>query len=161
MFEEPNYFAGGLSPGELARLLSVTDITKSQFAPNSRDKIEQHLIKQRAKAGIQEYDINGEKTVFRCYYRGPNGTMCAAGCLIKDEDYTPDIETQGAWVKNVRKLFPTDIQNSELYNWQMYHDDHCLLDGVCYSYQDWINGFEGASPTKFKELMLAKYGEIA
>jgi len=27
-----------------------------------------------------------------CYYRGDNGTSCAIGCLISDEEYKPEIE---------------------------------------------------------------------
>jgi hypothetical protein len=152
---------GGIAVGELVVMLAETDAGKSTAYMNSRDKIEQHLIQQKAKSGIQEYDSAGNKTVFRCYYRGPNCTMCAAGCLIPDEEYTPDIETQGVWVKGISKLFPSDISNRELYYWQTYHDEFANVDGIHYSYEDWINGFEGASPTKFKELMLAKYGEIA
>lgn len=28
----------------------------------------------------------------RCAYRGDNGDMCAVGCLITDEAYTPNLE---------------------------------------------------------------------
>lgn len=28
----------------------------------------------------------------RCLYRGPDGLMCAVGCLIPDEEYSPSLE---------------------------------------------------------------------
>lgn len=46
------------------------------------DKVRAHLLKQRVKAE----NNNG------CLYRGPNHTKCAVGCLIADEDYSPDME---------------------------------------------------------------------
>lgn len=33
-----------------------------------------------------------------CYYRGPNGTRCAAGLLIKDKDYIPYMEGKSFWI---------------------------------------------------------------
>lgn len=46
------------------------------------DKVVAHLRKQ----GCKSIDADG------CLYRGPDGTMCAAGCLIDDEDYHPFME---------------------------------------------------------------------
>ena len=47
------------------------------------DKVTAHLLKQQVKSYSQEEG---------CMYRGPNGTMCAVGCLIPDEDYRPKFE---------------------------------------------------------------------
>jgi hypothetical protein len=47
------------------------------------DTVAKHLLTQKAKA-LSE---NGT-----CAYRGENGTKCAVGCLISDEDYFPSIE---------------------------------------------------------------------
>ncbi len=52
------------------------------------DTVVAHLRKQ----GRKSYDGR------ICLYRGPNGTKCAAGCLIPDELYTPGIE--GTWWKS-------------------------------------------------------------
>ena len=46
------------------------------------DKIVAHLRAQAAKS------VQG----FSCKYRGPNGTKCAVGCLIPDEQYRPEME---------------------------------------------------------------------
>lgn len=36
-----------------------------------------------------------------CLYRGPDGLMCAAGCLIEDEYYSPKFEGKGAHVGEI------------------------------------------------------------
>lgn len=46
-----------------------------------------HLRKQGEKSGE-----SGQYGAYRCLYRGPNGTKCAAGCLIPDDKYSPDFE---------------------------------------------------------------------
>ena len=53
------------------------------------DKVTTHLLTQNqpAKRVLKSYDNAAE-----CAYRGENGTQCAVGCLIADEDYTPAME---------------------------------------------------------------------
>ena len=51
------------------------------------DKIVNHMLTQNAKA----LDVKGI-----CMYRGEEGRMCAVGCLITDEAYSPDIEKNAA-----------------------------------------------------------------
>jgi hypothetical protein len=46
------------------------------------DKVAKHLLTQNAKSG------DGSNYL----YRGPNGMMCAVGCLIDDKAYRPDFE---------------------------------------------------------------------
>lgn len=50
------------------------------------DKVISHLRKQGVQSGS-----SGD-----CLYRGPNGTMCAVGCLIKDEFYSNELEDMPA-----------------------------------------------------------------
>lgn len=57
------------------------------------DRIIDHFIKQGHRAMNEAED---------CIYRGPNGDMCAIGCLISDEAYTPDLETKPAFAKSVQ-----------------------------------------------------------
>jgi hypothetical protein len=45
-----------------------------------------HLLKQRARS----VSPSG-----RCLYRGPNGTMCAVGVLISDDNYNLRLEGRG------------------------------------------------------------------
>ena len=85
------------------------------------EKIRDHLINQNAKA-LNEYG--------GCRYRGNNGSMCAVGCLITDEVYTPDLEC--ATVSADRIIDALNKSGIELKhntplmfmlrNWQQYHD---------------------------------------
>lgn len=47
------------------------------------DKVATHLATQKV-ASFQRFQ--------GCLYRGPNGTMCAVGCLIPDSMFSPDFE---------------------------------------------------------------------
>jgi hypothetical protein len=47
------------------------------------NKVRDHMLKQNARS-TNVYN--------RCQYRGDNGLMCAAGCLILDEMYRPDMD---------------------------------------------------------------------
>lgn len=50
------------------------------------DTVSVHLLTQNEKS--QESSFYSS-----CLYRGPNGTKCAVGCLIKDEFYQPSRKT--------------------------------------------------------------------
>lgn len=87
------------------------------------ETIRDHLIKQNEQSMSDH---------FGCAYRGPNGSMCAVGCLIKDEHYTDKIEESGVYDKGVRDVvgesLGVDIPiGSPLYvildEWQQYHDE--------------------------------------
>ena len=56
-------------------------------------KVVTHLRKQGDKA--MGRDPLDPEMPAGCMYRGENGTMCAVGCLIRDEVYTSDIEGYG------------------------------------------------------------------
>ncbi len=49
------------------------------------DKVAEHLLTQNKKS----IGLNGG-----CCYRGENGLTCAAGCLIPDDKYSPQMERQ-------------------------------------------------------------------
>lgn len=53
------------------------------------DTVIEHLRKQNAKSQISD----GQREV--CLYRSPEGLKCAAGCLIPDEYYIPEMERNG------------------------------------------------------------------
>ena len=50
------------------------------------DKVSTHLLTQGKKSKSMLTNT--------CLYRGPGGTSCAVGCLIKDEFYTEDLENK-------------------------------------------------------------------
>jgi hypothetical protein len=52
------------------------------------DKVRAHLLAQ----GKRSEQVNGYRPV--CMYRGPDNTKCAVGCLIPDEDYSPEYENK-------------------------------------------------------------------
>lgn len=58
------------------------------------DRVVAHLRAQGRKstAMFEAYGTTRE----RCAYRGSDGSKCAAGVLIRDEDYTPDMENRSA-----------------------------------------------------------------
>ena len=55
------------------------------------DKVASHLITQGVQANHRPL-LNQGDSYPSCAYRGDNGTMCAAGCLIPDEEYKPEFE---------------------------------------------------------------------
>lgn len=57
------------------------------------DKASTHLLTQNAKSLLG---------ISMCRYRADNGLMCAVGCLIKDEFYTPDLERKVSYMKDVQ-----------------------------------------------------------
>jgi hypothetical protein len=76
-------------------LATLKDATEQQVF----DQVVRHMIKQgqRSVAG---------PGVSMCLYRGPEGLMCAAGCLIADDEYQPFFDNGsggggGPWVSLV------------------------------------------------------------
>lgn len=84
------------------------------------DKVALHLLKQNKRS---EESANGA-----CLYRGPNGTMCAVGCLIPDELYDSSTEETSAHYvitgdDRLQKLFEPDVtRNFFLGKLQSIHD---------------------------------------
>lgn len=86
-------------------------------------QVRKHLLTQ----GIQSMiEFHG------CQYRGPDGLKCAAGCLVSDEEYQPEMEGK-VWEYVVhQKIAP--IAHMELISeLQTIHDmkdpaswEHCL-----------------------------------
>ena len=95
------------------------------------DKVAEHLLTQMKRSGQLVY---GE---FECLYRGPNGTACAIGCLIPDEEYSPDMENCSFLVN--QKAFPDEllrkigiVENKGICeDLQSIHDCYEPLDWEC------------------------------
>jgi hypothetical protein len=60
-----------------------------------------HIWQQKVKSAKK---LTKSSCVATCMYRGPNGTKCAIGCLITDEEYDPKMETYG--VSSVLRDYP-------------------------------------------------------
>lgn len=58
-------------------------------------QVRNHLLTQKRKSSLEDDDEE-------CVYRGHDGLKCAAGCLISDEEYLPEMEykTWGAMVQS-------------------------------------------------------------
>lgn len=90
------------------------------------NRVCKHLVKQGKRAAVhyEEWDE------YTCLYRTPDGLMCAAGCLIKDEFYDPSIErrtvTHGtfAYVALVESGIPdNEIVMKFIRSLQICHDE--------------------------------------
>ena len=54
------------------------------------DHVALHLMQQNSKSVIPPTTDNWHDA--KCVYRSPDGKMCAAGCLIADDEYKPHME---------------------------------------------------------------------
>lgn len=67
----------------MVTLKTLPQATKQQIF----DQVATHLLTQNKKSS--KTARNG---TLICLYRGPDGTKCAAGCLISDEEYDTEFE---------------------------------------------------------------------
>ena len=87
------------------------------------DRVSRHLLTQQCKSRTPEWDFKLGR--YRCLYRGPNGTSCAVGCLIPDDQYDPTIEHQGVASTEVQARLPFKADpdtNYLLLSLQQVHD---------------------------------------
>ena len=79
------------------------------------DQVSTHLLTQMERS---TNIING-----MCQYRATSGLKCAVGCLISDDEYRPDMETN-SWVV-LQKDFGIPIAHEGLINHlQKIHDSY-------------------------------------
>jgi hypothetical protein len=78
-----------------------------------KDQIEAHLLKQ-GKRGVSETGA--------CSYRGEGGCMCAAGCLISDDEYSESMESS-TWGTLIHNGFVRTAKHADLIRrYQLIHD---------------------------------------
>jgi len=85
------------------------------------NKVRDHLLTQK----VRSQTLTG--TVPSCLYRGPNGTKCAIGILIKDEFLDPRDNKAALWgiVPTLEKSLETTLSMEEtefLADLQQIHD---------------------------------------
>lgn len=91
------------------------------------DKVARHLILQNARSVKKYSDRGGVMSPPACAYRGEGGLKCAAGCVIPDEVYYPEMEgTLFSYIyateESLQELF--DFRTSVLVGrLQIMHDD--------------------------------------
>lgn len=80
------------------------------------DQVATHLLKQNVRS---IHDRDG------CAYRGVNGTQCAAGCLISDEEYDPVWDKRGyQWCSLVRDQKVPEEHSALIGDLQRVHDNY-------------------------------------
>lgn len=144
---------------------------------NTIDVIAIQLAKQRQRSVMLFTDAAG-RTSPKCGYRGDNGTMCAVGCIIPDELYTPQLESRGTvynvlnqgplqpeWTPDVRDyiygLVP-ELNEDTLYRvldaFQHWHDRETFsgrsISGVSACYQDVLNANPDATDEELKAIIV-------
>jgi len=79
-------------------------------------KMKNFLLAQNAKSEVKNEIEN------RCLYRGPNNTACAVGCLIPDDEYSPEFEAMS--LVRVQESVSTlrDLRFEFLFGAQRVHD---------------------------------------
>lgn len=99
------------------------------------DQIVNHLRKQ----GKPSMDKHGNG----CLYHGPNGLKCAAGCLIADDEYSPEMDNNPADDTTWQYLIDTGVVPSH-FSKLIIHMQH-LHD--LKHHEDWESEFEKAAQT--------------
>lgn len=70
-------------------LVDVTTLTEAQ---DIFDYVAEHLIRQ-GRAAMMPSKLSLRETI--CAYRSEDGCSCAVGCLIADDEYSPNMERMG------------------------------------------------------------------
>ena len=93
------------------------------------DQVVTHLLTQMKQSKSSPNGI--------CAYRGKNGLKCAAGCLIADDEYTPEmdnpnplpnVKVDSNWASQVANgLFPHDHCDLVM-KLQRLHDNNYVCD---------------------------------
>lgn len=60
------------------------------------ETVVRHMFAQGVQSGVAGVS---------CLYRGPNGTSCAVGCLIPDDQYDPKMDNS-SWPTHIRSIAP-------------------------------------------------------
>jgi hypothetical protein len=90
---------------------------------NNTQDLFDHVVNALRKQGVQSKSAYSESPNPRCAYRGDNGTKCAAGHCITDEEYGPEMEGKMASGIPLFEPWPED-QRFLLIDLQRAHDNH-------------------------------------
>lgn len=85
------------------------------------DHVSKHLLSQGCESVKHEEDEKYIRTY--CLYRGPNGTKCAAGCLIDDTEYKVEMENLPWQTLCERRIVPFSHQEL-IVDLQEIHDKY-------------------------------------
>lgn len=104
----------------------MTIITLANLAKATEQQIFDQVVLQMIKQGRRSVLANG-----LCKYRGNDGAMCAAGCLIADDEYKVAFD-QGAgnWDSLVEKKIVPSHHSMLIRKLQICHDFADDIEGV-------------------------------
>lgn len=73
------------------------------------DQVAKHLLTQMKKSVAKRAAESASDSKNYCMYRGFDGTKCAAGCLIADDEYKPEFENH-SWLdlSGIKYLVPEE-----------------------------------------------------
>lgn len=88
------------------------------------DFVANHLFTQGVQAmGVQK-GMTGSTPI--CLYRGPDGTKCAVGAMIPDEEY--DLEMEGFSVRDLPNLQTVIVNDDIMANIELLESLQCVHD---------------------------------
>ena len=86
-------------------------------------QVRKHLLTQKIQSMVEFHG---------CQYHGPDGLMCAAGCLVSNTEYLPEMEGNG-WEYIVQQGMAPAAHQELISDLQHIHDmkdpadcEHCL-----------------------------------
>lgn len=104
----------------------MTIITLATLEGATQQQVFDQVVSQMIKQGQQSALDNG-----LCKYRGPNGLMCAAGCLMSDDEYNPSFDRgAGSWDMLVDKKLVPPHHSALIRKLQICHDRADNIEGV-------------------------------
>lgn len=87
------------------------------------NRVARHLLRQ-GRRSVLDSAVNG------CAYQGKGGLKCAVGCLIKDEFYSPSIETKRVYSSYVVGALRRSGVERKVCNSPLLEDLQILHDNV-------------------------------
>lgn len=95
-------------------LATLKDATAQQVF----DQVATHMIKQNKRS-------LAEKSDHACVYRSADGLKCAAGCLIADSEYKPEMDLlQSSWACLIERKLVPDAHSDLIKDLQYVHDNY-------------------------------------
>lgn len=91
-------------------LATLKDATAQQVF----DQVANHLLTQL------KVSVNSDDSL--CQYHSDDGTKCAAGCLIADNEYSLCMEGIGNWTNIVEQGFASSHHENLIFELQEVHD---------------------------------------
>lgn len=104
----------------------MTIITLANLAEATEQQVFDQVVSQMIKQGRKSIHENG-----LCKYRGPEGLMCAAGCLMSDDEYNPNFDKgAGNWDHLIGKGLVPHHHGALIRTLQVCHDFSDDIEGV-------------------------------